>query len=98
MLHYSIQCQQLAIYCQLEITAFEFFFVEFSSIVVAIVCSFSVKNSNARPKAKFFHKVGMVSEGPGRGGVATWSVHGCPLVMVVVCYNTPRLMTTHRCK
>lgn len=52
--------------------------------LVAIVCSFSVKISNPRPKAKFFHKVGMVSEGPGRGGVATRSVHGCPLVMVVV--------------
>lgn len=65
-------------------------------VVVAIVSSFSVKTSNARPNAKFSHKVRMVSEGPGRGGVATRSVQGCPLVMVVVCYNTPRSMThTH---
>lgn len=72
-----------------------FYLVNFPSIVVAIVCSFRVKNSNPRPKAKFFHKVGMVSEDPGRGGVATRSVHGCPPVMFVLCHNTPRSMTTH---
>lgn len=78
LLHYLIQCQQLAFYCRLEITTFEFFLVDFSSKVVAIVCSFSVKISNPRPKARFFRKVGMVSEGPGRGGVATRSVTGVP--------------------